>query len=455
MFTFREPRAVTFGAVFGLLVLGAGPSLAQPRPYFQGLSPAQQLAYYQGTFANTRAFGGSFLSPYAGYPITPFMAGAPFYSPPLYAAPTINPYANPYLNPYLASSALAAPGLAGNPYTATITSTGTLPTNLGYDTGAAAYNNAYTNPYGYGGYGESPIGGYMRGYADVISSVTKGMIDEQQARLVKTHVKREELENQRRAFDNWLYYREKTPTAEDDRQRYLQMQVRRALNDPPVGEVYSGVALNTILDDLGKRLGKDTAAQGPALPLDDDVVRHLNFTGQENRGNPGLLKNEGRLSWPLVLRGAPYKAERDMLNDLTPTVYEQAVAGRVDPGALETMAGAVRRLQERLTENIRDLTPNQYSDGRRFLGDFEDALSLLRQPNAGDYFGQKAPKARNIADLVQQMLGRGLRFAPATVGDESAYVAAHRALSVYASNASAQVATDKAPEKATEKEKEK
>jgi hypothetical protein len=392
--------------------LAAAPSVwAQGNPVFQ-VRPGQPINAFGGGV-------GSSISPYAmGY--NPFVSGA-----------TGTPFVAPSTNPYAAA--------------ATITSNPVNP-GAGFDPGA--FNNLYNNPFGYNpygfGWGESPIGGYMRGYADVITSVTRGMIDEQTSFLLREKVKQERLETQRRALDNWLYWREKAPTAEDDRQRFLQMQVRRALNDPPAGEIYSGRAMNTILDDLGRKLGKDAQAQGPAIPLDDEVLRHLNFTGQENKGNPGLLRNEGRLTWPMVLRGPQFKTDRDLLNDLTPTVYEQAVAGRVDAGALESMTRAVKNLQDGLNENIRELTPNQHSEASRFLREFDEALVLLRQPNAGDFFGQKAPKAKTISDLVQQMVGKGIRFAPATSGDESAYVAVHRGLAIYATNAASQVATDKA-----------
>ncbi len=358
--------------------------------------------------------------------------------------------------PSAAANMFGAGRFGNNPY-ATLSSTSTLP-NVAND--PFAYNNS-GDPYGsgmpyYGGY-ESPIGGYMRGYADVINSVTKGMIDEQQALMMREYVKREKLETQRRAFDQWLYYRERMPTAEDDRQRDVAIQVRRALNDPPVNDIYSGRAMNVLLDDLGKRLGKDGAPQGVPISLrGDDVVGHLNFTGQENKGNPGMLKyvstDEGRLPWPLVLTGPQYKTERELLDRLIRTTYKEAEAGRADAGNIESMSAVVQRLQQALTDNIRDLTPNQYGEARRFLGDFDDALTLLRQPNARAYFGSKAPKATTIGDLVQDMLSRGLRFAPATAGDEAAYVAAHRALVMYASAATAAVATtDKAP--APEREK--
>ncbi len=297
---------------------------------------------------------------------------------------------------------------------------------------------------------ESPIGGYMRGYADVINSVTKGLIDEQQAMTMRESVKREKLETQRRAFDQWLYIRERLPTAEDDRQRDVAIQVRRALNDPPMSDISSGRALNVLLDDLGKRLGKDCAPQGAPISLrGDDVVAHLNFTDQENKGNPGMLKyvstEEGGLPWPLVLTGPQYRADRDLLDRLVRTTYKEAETGRADAGNIESMSAVVQKLQQSLTDNIRDLTPNQYGEARRFLSDFDGALTFLRQPNARVYFGSKAPKATNIGDLVQDMLSRGLRFAPATTGDEPVYFAVHRALVMYASMATATVATDKAP----------
>src|SRR5262249_49555895 len=72
----------------------------------------------------------------------------------------------------------------------------------------------YGGFYGYG-YGESPIGGYMRGYADVISSVSQGMIDEQQSRLVSEQVKQAKIDTRKKQFDEWLYERDKRPTVED------------------------------------------------------------------------------------------------------------------------------------------------------------------------------------------------------------------------------------------------
>jgi hypothetical protein len=216
------------------------------------------------------------------------------------------------------------------------------------------------------------------------------------------------------------------------------------MNDPPVGDIVSAQSLNTMLNILQKKMDKDF--QGPPIPLDEDVVRHINVKPPSGDGNPGILKNEGRLSWPLVLRGPQYKADRDILNDLTPNVYDQAVTGKVEAETLEKMTAAVKRLNMQLVDNIKDLTPAQYSEARRFLNNFEDALSLLRQPGSGDFFTLKAAKGKNIGELVQHMLKKGVVFAPAVAGDEAAYVAVHRALAAYATAANVQVVADK-PEK--------
>lgn len=411
MFTFMKHRSLAVLA--SLAALGLAPSEVSAQfgtfginPYFQvrrGLT-IQQAAY------NTALMGRA----YSNFP--PYAFGAnPYTAPVGPVVPPVNPYAaaSLYSNPYS--------GYA-NPYSASLTSS----PYGGYDSGSY--------------YGETPIGGYMRGIAGIISSEGNAVVNIEQSNLLHEQVRRERIENRRRAFDQYLYFREHTPTPEDDRQKAMKELVRRSLNDPPMGDITSGVALNTLLNDIQK---KGDNVQGPSIPLDNDILRHINVKSPASAGNPGLLKNEGRLTWPVVLRGPQYKEERDVLNDLTPAAYDQAVSGKSDPGTLESMTAAVRRLGNKLRDNIKDLTPTEYSEGRRFLNNYEDALALLRQPSAGDYFTQKAPKGKNIADLVQHMSKKGLVFAPAVSGDEAAYLALQRALAAYDAGANAQVVTDK------------
>jgi hypothetical protein len=324
---------------------------------------------------------------------------------------TFNPTAfSPFYNPLA--------NLYANPYTNPLTN----------------YSNPYNGGYGsnfYGGYGSYPANGYMQGSASVDYSEGKLLKDAQEANLTKEKVRQAKLENQRREVENWLWNRDHLPTAEDDRQRALREQLKRSLADPPPGDIWSGQALNTVLADLAVKLGPESEGEGASIPLDADILRHLNLTASQAFGNPGLLKNEGRLPWPPALREDEYKANRELLNDLAPVLYTQAVAGRVNPGLLQQMNRAAQQLQSQVVGNIRNMTPAQYGEAKRFLGHLDEALKLLRRPDAGSYFAAEVVQGMTIGQLVHRLVRRGGCFAAAVPGDENAYVAVHRALVAY------------------------
>jgi hypothetical protein len=309
-------------------------------------------------------------------------------------------------------------------------------------TNPAGGNSITTTPYGntsgnYGGYGgyyppygyyESDIGGYLRGTADIITAQGQWFKDVQNALAMKEKYKQEILATRRKKLEEYLYERERTPTAEDERQRQLQLQINRSLNDPPSSEIWSGQALNNIIADIRKVEEKNP--NRPSVNIDDDVLRHINLS--PGMGNPGLLRNEGRLHWPLTLQGDDFKSQRELLNSLAPEAVRQAVNGRVDPGSLKDMVDSVAKMRQTLAANIRDLTPNQFIEANRFLSQFDDALKILGRPDAGDLIRpQLAGKSTSVADLLKYMGDKGLLFAPAVAGDESAYAAIHRALVAY------------------------
>jgi len=173
-------------------------------------------------------------------------------------------------------------------------------------------------------------------------------------------------------------------------------QLLRSLNDPPDAEVWSGQALNNILADLAKPdTGKD---QRPNVPLDEDMLRHLNLTPANVSANAGLLKNDAQLTWPLVLRDEDYKEDSQLISALVRKAVQQAVNGRVDAGILKELGSAAARQRQRLSANVRDLTPNQYAEASRFLGYLDDAVRALGRPDAGDYLTHKyAAQGKDVA----------------------------------------------------------
>src|SRR5205085_5189876 len=108
---------------------------------------------------------------------------------------------NPYANPYLATAALATNMYGTNPGTdASLYSSSPYSSSL------------YANPY-------DPFSGYLRGSADVINAQGKFMVNQQQAFIMNEQYRQERLKSRRAAFEEYLYEREHTPTAQDDYER--------------------------------------------------------------------------------------------------------------------------------------------------------------------------------------------------------------------------------------------
>jgi len=311
--------------------------------------------------------------------------------------------------------------------------------------GGTIVNSPYqgmTSDPGYGGYGGynsiyyyDPYGGYLRGAAEVINAQGRFAIAQQQAVLTREQIKAERIANRKRAFDEWLYERERMPTLEDERQRMQREELRRAMNNPPVTEIWSGKALNDLLAELQKQLAKGslTTAPGAEEAFDDDTLKHINVTSRQGT-NVGLLKNDGRLSWPFALTGPEFKDERERLTNLSEDVVKQArFANRIDAGTLKQMTDDMEKINKSLTRQVGDLSPSQYIEAKRFLNNMNDALRVLQQPDAVNYFNRKyAARGKNVPELVKYMTDQGLQFAPAVPGDEASYVAVQRAMAAWA-----------------------
>jgi hypothetical protein len=421
---FSSTRRIGVVAVLGLILSAIVSPKAEgqrPNPNYlltPGLSVRQaafNIATIGQAYSNVPPYALGF-NPYvrrASYPIIA-SSGNPYP-----AATYANPYATMYANPYAT--------LASNPYA----------TSPGYD---SSYG-------GYGGYGSyyDPYNGYLRGGADVINAQGRFLVNTQQAYLTREQVRSERLANRRKVFDEYLYEREKTPTAEEERQRHQLEQLNRSRNNPPVTEIWSGKALNDLLADLRKLPpSKPEAGQLvnlQQLPLDEDGLKHLNVT--KGNGNIALLKNEGRFSWPVALSSPDFKEQRERINSLAQAAVRQAeFNNQVDAGTITQLSADVESLHRQLRKSGGDLPFALYTEAKTFLNNLDDALSALRQRDVGSYFtGKFAIKAKTVPELVEHMTKQGLQFAPATAGDESAYTALHQALANYDLAAQAQTAS--------------
>jgi hypothetical protein len=299
-----------------------------------------------------------------------------------------------------------------------------------------------TSPYGLGGansYGMSPYGyytipdlagGYLRGIADVTTANAKYQVTIQQARIAQVQADNAKLDLRRRISDEARYERMRMANPEQVRLAERTATLDQARHDPPANEVWSGRALNALLGHAADQFGK--GIRGPNVPLDADQLKGINVTTGTG-GSVGILKDEGKLLWPLSLDGADFaEARKRVSRDLPEVVRQVKFNNPVDAATLKDLRADLRRLNEALARNAENLSPSQYIEARRYLSYLDDAFKALQDPNVAHYFTRKwNAQGKTVAELVKHMSDEGLRFAPATPGDEAAYQALHRALTSY------------------------
>jgi hypothetical protein len=86
-------------------------------------------------------------------------------------------------------------------------------------------------------------------------------------------------------------------------------------------------------------------------------------------------------------------------------------------------------LDHKLNERADELSPSQYIEARRYLNQVKGAIDTLKSPRAVNFFNTTwNARGKTVAELVDNLRREGLRFAPATQGDESAYNSLYDAL---------------------------
>jgi hypothetical protein len=356
------------------------------------------------------------------------------FSPPGLAFPRNVPAYNPYLgfgvNPYLAS------GLGGvNPYS---------PYGLsnpysagGYGGGAYdPYLSGMSNPYMYGmGYGGGQSGastGFsLMGASDVLRSYGSMLTSTEQARILREQVNQARLETRKKAFDLDAYIRNNTPTFTEEQAKVTRNTLKRIQTNSNPAEVTSGRALNFLLDDIRAHRGK-TFTMTP-IPLDDYVLKHVNITTR-NYGL-GLLRDGGKLSWPVALQELTTDPQRKDLQARAERIAQNAIKGERDANALKDLRTEVEQIRADLLKRTNDIPTDQYLEAKRFLNDLDDARMAIEAgeaPIQADFQRLALDgKLATLNDLIGVMVERGWRFAPALRVDESAYRALHSALAAY------------------------
>jgi hypothetical protein len=397
------------------------PGINPNAPFYNQANPFQYVApgvSLQSALINTMHAGqaASFVPPWLyGYnPYPPINFG------PAYQFPGYSPFLSGgggYGSPFLTTGyGGGGYGYGGSPFL----STGGLPD----------YGSTLSTGYSpYAPYVGS--GGRLMGAADVIFSEGRFMMDQEQARLLRTKWKAAELDYKKKLFDYNEYVRANTPTFAETREKLDASILRRMQKTASDGEIWSGKSQNILLKDFAKHQGQKVDL--PELKLPEDVLRQINVSA--TGASMAALRNGGELNWPLALAElAPTDKKRDM--DLqAKELYRQAEqTGKADPATVKDLKTNIRKVRDLLVSKVNDIPTEQYADSKEFLNNIEAAIRAVESGDAASFFEyQKFVRGgnRTVQELIEFMNQRGFSFAPAVSGaDYAAYQALYQALAV-------------------------
>jgi hypothetical protein len=279
---------------------------------------------------------------------------------------------------------------------------------------------------------QNPYEGYLSGVASVTNANAQYQVTISQAKLLRQEAIRSAFQTRRAAIEQAEYERAHMPDPEKIRQNQLAREVDRARNSPPLTEVWSGKSLNVLLRNAIAR--QSQGGRGPTVPVSEEILRSINPTAGDTRGNIGLLKDSGNLQWPQALQGEAFKETREDLSRRMKQAVQTITAGNKSPdeSTLADMQADLRRLNETADASVNVLSPDQYIEAKRYLNQVGNAVTALRDRNVLNYLsGNWLPRGKTVAELVKYMGDRGLWFAPAAPGDEPAYLALYHALAAF------------------------
>lgn len=271
-------------------------------------------------------------------------------------------------------------------------------------------------------------GGTLAGGAQFLQSQGNVLVQQEQARITRQQAEQEKLKTKRMAFDQMMYEKANTPSFTEEQEKVDALRLRRMMTQPNRQEIIRGDTLNAMLPAL--RPLADQGTQGPPAPLSPYVLRDINVSGSDGRG-VGVLRDGGKVRWPIALRGEGQKK----LDTLLPTCVARAVDGTLDAKLLKEVRTQVARLSDDLRTQFHkeQIDSTQFLAGKRFMEDLTASVQALERPDVARYFdGTFTAQGHNVPELVNHMTLQGLRFAPASPGQESAYNALHNSFVAFA-----------------------
>ena len=119
-------------------------------------------------------------------------------------------------------------------------------------------------------------------------------------------------------------------------------------------------------------------------------------------------------------------ADRKKTEDLMVKAVSEARSGRVSAKTIQGLIDVEDSLRATLKDHVNDLTPTHGIQARRYINELHDTIGTLQDKNVSKYVGGAwTPQGNTMAELVNNMMRQGLKFAPCADGDDSYQNEAH------------------------------
>jgi hypothetical protein len=203
-----------------------------------------------------------------------------------------------------------------------------------------------------------------------------------------------------------------------------------ALRAATESEISSGEALNQILLAIVTAEAKGAKGVSPFTP--PQVLEEIRFAGAAGEAL-NLLRQAGHLPFPTGFDAPPLAGQREAIERDFSALAAPLLAGKpFDPARLATFETTLKKAEAAAPAVIRDLSFEEAIATRRFLNLLAGTVRTLR---AGGVTGLVNPtwatEGTSVAELVKHMTRFKLQFARAAEGNEPAYLALHRAMTIY------------------------
>ena len=271
-------------------------------------------------------------------------------------------------------------------------------------------------------------GAYLNGSAQVMQASGNVMIQQEQARVEREKANQAKIDTKRRAFDEMMYEKANTPSYVETLSKEKQNILTRMINFPNDTEIKQGTSLNTLLPFLQDL--SSSGSMGPPVPISQSIVNQLNISGSAKE-SVGMLRDGGQISdWPIGLQGK----NQEKLDKLLPQAYDAAAKGKLTPKLMKEVRTEMATMREKLRVQVQkdEIDTSSYFQAIQFYNALSPAIDALERPDAKKQLaGAYSPRARNVQELVDFMSDNGLKFAPATPGNDNAYQVTHDAFVRY------------------------